>query len=78
VASAEAASDAAPAGEVLAPGALDPEIDGELAEAAVDGDDAAHPAVSTPAASSGMASSAFFTRSPKCVEDRRCGDMRYH
>jgi|HubBroStandDraft_4_1064222.scaffolds.fasta_scaffold1216604_1 hypothetical protein len=37
---------------------------GELGEAAVDVDDAAHPAASTPAASSGTASSAFFTRLP--------------
>ena len=37
---------------------------GELGEAAVDVDDAAHPAASTPAASSGTASSAFFTMVP--------------
>jgi hypothetical protein len=56
----EVADDAALAAEVLAleaPGA-------ELAGAAADVDDAAHPAVSAPAASSGMASSTFLTRSP--------------
>ena len=56
----EVADDAALAAEVLVLEAPD----AELAEAAVDVDDAAHPAVSTPAASSGMASSAFFTRAP--------------
>ena len=60
VALVEVADDAALVAEVLALEAPD----AELGEAAVDVDDAAHPAVSTPAASSGMASSAFFTRSP--------------
>jgi hypothetical protein len=49
----------------VAPEALALEaLDGEVTETAVDVDDAEHPAMSTPAASSGMASSAFFTRSP--------------
>jgi hypothetical protein len=46
--------------EVLAPEVPDP----VPAVAVVDDDDAAHPAMSTPVASSGMANSAFFTRSP--------------
>jgi hypothetical protein len=50
--------------EVPALEAPDAELDGEPAEAAVDVDDAAHPAASTPAVSNGMASSTFFTRSP--------------
>jgi hypothetical protein len=60
----EVPDDAEPVAEVPALEVSDAELDGELAEAAVDVDDAAHPAASTPAASSGMASSAFFTRSP--------------
>jgi hypothetical protein len=56
----EAAEDAAPVAGALALAAPD----GELGETADDVDDAAHPAASTPAASSGTASSAFFTRLP--------------
>jgi hypothetical protein len=59
----EVADDDPPVAEVPALEAPDAELDGELA-AAVDVDDAAHPAASTPAVSSGMTSSTFFTRSP--------------
>jgi hypothetical protein len=65
---AEAAEDAAPVAAAPVPAAVALEAaDGELG-AAVDDvddvDDAAHPAASTPAARSGTASSAFFTRLP--------------
>jgi hypothetical protein len=60
------ADEAAPAEEApVAPDdGLDEELAGELDEAAVDVDDAAHPAASALTASSGTASSAFFTRLP--------------
>jgi hypothetical protein len=54
------AADAALVADVLAPEVPDP----VPAVAVVDVDEAAHPAMSTPVASSGMANSAFFTRSP--------------
>jgi hypothetical protein len=57
---AEAAEDAALVAEAVALEAPDE----EPAAAAVGVDDAEHPAASTPAASSGTASSAFFTRLP--------------
>jgi hypothetical protein len=57
---APAEADAAPVAVALALEAPD----GELAEVAVDVDDEEHAAASTPAASSGTASSAFFTRLP--------------
>lgn len=56
------------AGAVAAAEARGLDADGELAETAV-GADAAHPAVSAPAASSGIVSSAFFTRSPNTYVD---------
>jgi hypothetical protein len=58
-----AADDAALLAAVLALEVPDADVDG-ADEAAVDVDDAAHPAASTPTATSGMASSAFFMRSP--------------
>ena len=65
LAPAEAAEDAAPVAAEVALEALALEApDGELPAAVVDVDDAAHPAASTPAASSGTTSSAFFTRLP--------------
>jgi hypothetical protein len=60
LAPAEAAEVAALVAEALALAAPD----GELAETAVDVDDAAHPAASTLTASGITASSAFFTRLP--------------
>jgi hypothetical protein len=44
--------------------APDAELAAEPTGTEADVDDAAHPALSTPAASSGRVSSAFFTRSP--------------
>jgi hypothetical protein len=64
----EAAEDAALVADALTLAAPD----GELAETAVDDDDAAHPAASTPAASSGTASSAFFTRLPSSRGQTSC------
>jgi hypothetical protein len=61
------AADAALVADVLAPEVPVP----VPAVAVVDVDEAAHPAMSTPVASSGMASSAFFTRSPNA---ERTGD----
>jgi hypothetical protein len=59
----DGADDAPLVAEVPALEVPDAALDGED-EAVVDVDEAPHPAASTPAASSGMASSAFFMRSP--------------
>ena len=63
LAPADAAADAAPVAAALALEAPDGELAGTEVDDDVD-DEAAHPAASMPAASSGTASSAFFTRLP--------------
>jgi hypothetical protein len=71
------AGEAALVAGVLALDVPDAELAGAPAGAAVDVDDAAHPAASTPAASSGMVSSAFFTRLPD-GRGRTMLPIRYH